>query len=80
MSRTRKWPLSRVCFFKEGPGCTGPFARITPGSKEVFAFESRRLRVPFYWDRSEEVVSEDVTVWLWETEEELVDDETLPFA
>jgi hypothetical protein len=34
---------------------------------------------PFYWDPSEGDVSEDVTVWLSETEEEVVDDETLPF-
>ena len=55
---------------------------VHPGQdrKTFFASESRRLRAPFYRDRSEEDVSEDVTVWLSEPEEEVVDDETMPFA
>ena len=67
-------------FFKEGLVVPGP----SPGSRQdrrtVFVSGSRRLRAPFYWDPSEEDVSEDVTVWLWEPEEDVVDDETLPFA
>lgn len=72
--------MSRICFSKKDLIVPGPSPGSRQDLKRFFAFESRRLRVPFYWDRSEEVVSEDVTVWLWETEEELVDDETLPFA
>ncbi len=67
-------------FFQRRACCTGPFARITPGPEDGLCLWIAAASGPFYWDRSEEDVSEDVTVWLWEPEEDVVDDETLPFA
>jgi hypothetical protein len=72
--------LSRICFSRKGLVVPAPSPESGQARKTFFASESRRLLAPFYWDRPEEDVSEDVTVWLSATDEEVVDDETLPFA